>query len=397
MPWQAADPGTIAQDAQGTYHVKVGGQWVAAPKGSIATDDRGQYHFNNDSLTAPPAATTPKAEPVTNPAVGGKETTEGPVGFTNGLAELMGKGLGNMPMAAVHAISQLVGGHGTDPNKPSTFPLSPNAQSVGQGIGDTLGAAAAPYQNPVVNAAVDSNLVKNYVAPVLSKVAAALPLAGPASRVLGPLSDAIGPMGTAASEAASAAQAASPAGQLAQQGWKMRPSDVAKLTPGGQPTLLGGTLQSIVGDRAAAQSIGPQNALLAQQKAANATGIKLDANGVMTPKAIENAKAPHAAVYDQMEQLPGEDTPATYTAAIQKLRADPTLAPEAQAAVNKLVELHSDVGNSASASASIKTLRQKASNLIKNDNPDLQDRAYAMKGISSALEDVLEQRADRKS
>jgi hypothetical protein len=152
-------------------------------------------------------------------------------------------------------------------------------------------------------------------------------------------------------------------------------------------------LQSIVGDNAAAQTIGPQNALLAQQKAAKATGIRLDENGVMTPQAVEDAKTPHAAVYDKMEQLPGEDTPSSYTQAIQKLRTDPTLAPETQGAVDKLVDLHSDVGNSASASASIKTLRQKASNLIKNDNPDLQDRGHVMKGISRALEDVLERRA----
>lgn len=385
--WQAAEPGTVVGDAQGNYQIRVGGQWTPMPKGSLIADDHGAYHFDSDALK--PAAPKAPAQPVTNAAVGGKETTEGPVGFANGLAELVGKGLGNVPMGAVHALTQLVTGHGTDASKPPTFPLSPNAQSVGQGISDTLGQAAAPYQNPVVDAAANSDLGKNYVAPVLSKVAAVAPVAGAVS----PLSDAIGPMGTAASEAASAAQAASPAGQLAAKGWQMRPSDVAKLTPGGQPTLGGGALQSIVGDRAAAQALGPQNALLAQQKAASGAGIPLTSHGLIDDAALEKAKAPHAAVYEQMANVPGETTPSAYTEAIQKLRADPTLAPETQAAVDKLVDLHSDVGNSASASQSIKTLRQKGSNLIDNDNPDLQDRGYAMKGISRALEDVLEQRA----
>jgi hypothetical protein len=341
-------------------------------------------------------APAPAAAPATNPSVEGKETTEGPLGFANGIAELVGKGLGNMPMAAIHGIVDTLSratGHGARPASPPTFPFTANAQSVGQGVSDAMGAAAAPYQNPVASSLLNSDAVKNYVAPVVRDVSAVLPLAGPASRVLGPLSDAIGPMGTEAGEAAAAAQAATPAGQLAAKGWRMRPSDVAKLTPGGQPTLGGGALQSVVGDQAAAQTIGPQNALIAQQKAASATGIKLDQNGVMTPGAIADAKAPHAAVYDQMAQVPGEDTPGSYTQALEKIRTDPTLAPETQAAVDKLVTLHADVGNSASASTSIKTLRQKGSNLIGNDNPDLQDRGYAMKGIAGAMEDVLEQRA----
>jgi hypothetical protein len=148
----------------------------------------------------------------TNASVGGKETTEGPVGFANGLAELVGKGLGNVPMAAVHGVMDLLSrasGHGAQSSTP-TFPLSPNAQSVAQGVSDTLGAAAAPYQNPAVDAVANTDFVKNYVAPVAHDVAAAAPVAAVAARPLSALSDAVGPMSV---EAAGPA-AATPAGQL---------------------------------------------------------------------------------------------------------------------------------------------------------------------------------------
>jgi hypothetical protein len=55
MPWQPADPGSIAQDAQGTFHVKAGGAWIPAPKGSVAKDAQGTYHFNSDAVNQPAA------------------------------------------------------------------------------------------------------------------------------------------------------------------------------------------------------------------------------------------------------------------------------------------------------------------------------------------------------
>lgn len=59
MPWNAADPGTIAQDAQGAYHIKQGDAWIPAPKGSIAKDAQGAYHVNTDSLAPPAVAAAP--------------------------------------------------------------------------------------------------------------------------------------------------------------------------------------------------------------------------------------------------------------------------------------------------------------------------------------------------
>jgi hypothetical protein len=133
--------------------------------------------------------------------VGGAETTEGPLGFVNGLAELVGKGLGNMPLAAVHGIADIASratGHGpSSVASGTTFPLSPNAQSVGQGVGESLSAAAEPYRVKGAEPFLGEN-----VAPVLSDVAAVAPAVGAARGVMGAVRSAL--PGEAAATPASA-------------------------------------------------------------------------------------------------------------------------------------------------------------------------------------------------
>jgi len=333
------------------------------PKGSLAADEHGAYHFDADAMQPPkaPAPKAPDAIGEANAAANAKE--QGPVQDIIDMVKAVPSGMLPALKSAFNTVASPYGSLMDAANTAYTAASHPSA---------TLTSVGNALQN-----ATPAQVGKNVVAPMA--------LGGLATKGIGLAAD--------AADAAAAAQAATPAARLAAGGWKMRPSDVAKLTPGGQPTMGGGALQSVVGDQAAAQAIGPQNALLAQQKAASATGIQLDQHGLIQPSAVADAKAPHAAVYEQMAGVPGDTTPDSYTQALQKIRSDPTLAPETQAAVDKLVDLHSDVGDSASASASIKTLRQKGSNLIGNDNPDFQDRGYAMKGISGALEDVLEQRA----
>ncbi len=309
-------------------------------------------------------------------------------GVLSGLAELFGTSLANIPGGTMHGIHDIVSratGNGPAPAYKPDFVPSPNAQAVGESI-----AGHTPHV-PTVGTLL--NLIPGvkefhdqYIAPVkqdVSQVAAGAGIAAPmVSAVRGGVADAF------------AADANSPVTQLANQGWKMRPSDVAKASgPGAQPTVVGGALQSAVGDQAAAQTVGPQNALLAQQKAAATTGIKLDSNNIMTPQAIADAKAPHAAVYEELANVPGEGTPGTYTQQLNAIREDKTLSPDAQAAVNKLADAHSELGNSASVLSDVKALRQKASNLIQNDNPDLQDRGFAMKAMADAQEQVLADRA----
>jgi len=62
MAWQSAEPGSIAQDAQGNYHIKTAGGWVPAPKGSLAQDASGSYHFNTDMIPASPPSETKPAD-----------------------------------------------------------------------------------------------------------------------------------------------------------------------------------------------------------------------------------------------------------------------------------------------------------------------------------------------
>ena len=75
MPWQPADPGSIAQDAQGAFHIKSGGAWIPAPKGSVAKDPQGTYHFNSDAVNSPSPPTD--ATGAANAAAETEENTSG--------------------------------------------------------------------------------------------------------------------------------------------------------------------------------------------------------------------------------------------------------------------------------------------------------------------------------
>ena len=232
--WQAAQPGTIIGDGQGNYQMRVGGQWTPMPKGSLAADEHGAYHFDADAMK--PAAPAPNAQTESQQIAGTKEVTEGPQGFVNGLAELVGKGLGNVPMGAVHGVADLLSrasGHGARPPSEPTFPLSPNAQSVGQGVSDTLGEAAAPYQNPAVDAATNSEFAKNYVTPVVGDVAKAAPALG-AVRGLGAIAGDVG----GALDARAAAEAATPAARLGLRTAENAPIARSIAGPSGREALI---------------------------------------------------------------------------------------------------------------------------------------------------------------
>jgi len=107
------------------------------------------------------------------------------VGFINGVAELGGKSLANIPSAAAHGAVDLWrrwSGGDTDAPDPAavraiTVPLSENARNVGSSLGVSLDAAAAPYQNPVATKILNSDVSKNYIAPVVKDVAAIAPAA----------------------------------------------------------------------------------------------------------------------------------------------------------------------------------------------------------------------------
>ena len=304
--WQAAEPGTVVGDGQGNYQIRQAGQWTPMPKGSLIADEHGAYYFDSDALKPPPAAKT-AAAPATNAAVGGKETTEGPAGFANGLAELVGKGLGNVPMAAVHAIADIASratGHGGRPESAPTFPLSPNAQSVGQGISDTLGEAAAPYQNPAVN----SEFGQNYIAPVANDVMAIAPVAGAAAGVGGAIGDA---------RAAAAAA---------------RPAVVTKY---GFQTGAENPIARNVAGTSARPAVTAHNQSIADPVLGAQAGVPPGTK--ITPKALEDARAAPNSVYSRAESsIPTGPLSPNAAAAVQGVGSDDMIvhSPDTQATID---------------------------------------------------------------
>ena len=307
--WQAAEPGTVVGDGQGNYQIRQSGQWMPMPKGSLVADEHGAYHFDSDAIK-PPAAPKTTATPATNAAVGGKETTEGPEGFANGLAELVGKGLGNMPLAAVHGLVDLVSrasGHGAQPESPPTFPLSPNAQSVGQGISNTLGEAAAPYQNPLVTAAAGSEFAKNYVAPVASDVAAVAPAVGAGAGIAGAVGD--------ARAAAAAARPAAP--------------------PYGLQTGAENPIARNVAGSSARPAVAAHNQSIADPVLGAQAGVPPGTK--ITPKTLDDARAAPESVYQRAEQhIPEGPLSPNAEAAVRNVGADDMIvhSPDTQATID---------------------------------------------------------------
>jgi hypothetical protein len=91
MPWQAAEPGSLARDANGGFHIRVGDAWIAAPPGSVAKDEQGAFHYNPDALQAPPPAAAP--DPIGTANKEAEQNERGPVGDTMAMLRSAGPGI----------------------------------------------------------------------------------------------------------------------------------------------------------------------------------------------------------------------------------------------------------------------------------------------------------------
>lgn len=143
MPWQAAESGTIAQDGQGAFHVKVAGQWISAPKGSIAKDSQDIYHLNSDAIGSREPVAPPESHPVMDVVKGvgdaalsgASKVATGIVGAPIALANrLVAAATGGNPQMAADTAHEYVNktfGHDT------TTP-------IGQAIGGAVSGALAP-------------------------------------------------------------------------------------------------------------------------------------------------------------------------------------------------------------------------------------------------------------
>lgn len=197
----------------------------------------------------------------------------------------------------------------------------------------------------------------------------------------------------AAREAALPTEATTKSSQLANDGWSMRPSDVAHLTPGKTPSLRGRALESSVGSPEAARDLSVKNAKLAQDKAAVAIGADLTkTGGRFTADTFKALKEPNNKVYAELESLPGEGATPAYADALAAIDTK-GMSPEAAAAVDKLKADYAQIGTSQSAVDSVRSLRARATKQIQNDNPDTQERGWAAKNIANAIDDELAQRA----
>lgn len=187
------------------------------------------------------------------------EVQSGPLGFINGLAELGGKSIANIPYGAAHAVVDLTRRiRGTDPNAPDSgvvdalkVPLSGNAKSVAT----SLGAGADSYipdslpgdaGSGDVNEAADFGsgptvrLMKN-VAPIAADAAAIAPVVALGRGISGIPSDIRaasvrpGPVGDVPSAAQDVINQAS-AGQS--MGAAGAATDVASLDPQMQTAIV---------------------------------------------------------------------------------------------------------------------------------------------------------------
>lgn len=142
MPWQQAEPGTLAQDSNGVFHIKAGGQWVAAPKGSVAQDAQGAYHFNSDSMQPPPVVPAKSAQQQQQPESGGEGSTGAPAEGAaaqgaGGLSDILSTVLTNLPHSVAHAAQTIFHG-GTEGTDQGPAQLGPEGQQLVQHISAAL-------------------------------------------------------------------------------------------------------------------------------------------------------------------------------------------------------------------------------------------------------------------
>lgn len=222
MPWQPSESGSIAQDAQGAYHVKVAGQWMAAPKGSIAKDDKGTYHFNSDAFASPtvgvpgdidsakqgiPEATAPDATGTANSTANAQE--HGPA---QDIIDMIRAAPSGIVPALKGAVSSFADPYGSAANLGQTIAHALKTPHA------TLTSVGAALQN-----ATPEQVGKNVVAP--------LAVGGAAMGGAGMVADA------ADATSAAAAEAASPAGQLGLRSTASRPIATGAAGSSAGPTL----------------------------------------------------------------------------------------------------------------------------------------------------------------
>jgi hypothetical protein len=329
---------------------------------------------------------------------------------TNDLDPLQGAAaLGDVAMTAgSHAASAMVGGVaglgaraiGADPEKAKAWvsalmnwdPHTEEGKAFFDAAGKAVDSVAGPVKRGMakLNEETDSPLMRqagglaSQITDTLGDAATALPVAGAAMEGVGAMR---------AASAASKLPTNPVVGELRQRGIMLRPSDVAKMTPGAKPGALAKGLELSMGSAETARELSTYNMPIFQESAARAAGIDLTKyHGVMPERAFEAAKAPYHAVYQEMAALPDPGTDLGYSGDVAKISTR-GMGREAAADVEKLKQDFSEVTTSQSAVNDVLALRKKASRLFQSDVPGSDEVAHALRAIANSIDTELSRRA----
>lgn len=203
-----------------------------------------------------------------------------------------------------------------------------------------------------------------------------------------------------ATRAADVNRPMSPVEEARAGGLKLRPSDVARSTPGASVGKRAGALEASVGTEEGGNALNIENTKLLQDKAAESVGIDTSkTNGLLTEEAYAEKAAPHLAVYDELAKLREPQTSpflTDVTRTIGRINTD-----EASAAAAPEIErlkaryASSTVGGASSQKLvdDVLSLRAQSKKMIQSGNVDMEERGWAAKKIADALDEELQARA----
>jgi hypothetical protein len=378
VPWQAADQGTLARDAQGNFHVKgPDGAWVQAPPGSVAKDDQGVFHFNSDALTAPPPAAAPKPQEAGMPGAGDILKGVGDAALSG--AAKVSTGIVGAPVAlANRLIAALSGG---DPQMAADAAHEYINRTFGYDtqtpVGKHIGAAVQSVLAPLGESAhADEQLLEK----------GGEKIGIPAGETHGALSEAGDIAGTAglAAPVLEGAQASTEAAAQAAQNAATGAAGVGLRTAEGHPIA-----RSVAGT-SGREALALQNRQVANTVAGAQAGVP---HGTpLSYEALEAGRAAPGTVYDRVEA--GLPTAPLSPAAADQVRAagtsanvltQPSDATAATIEAQKAKLLAGPLTGPQVVQTS-RALRQEGGARIASDDVEQQNLGHAQLGMARALE-----------
>lgn len=363
MAWQAAGPSTIAQDAQGNYHIKIGEQWMPAPKGSIAQDGQGAYHFNSDSLSPSPEPPTPPAPTQSSNAF--VRSGQSQLSDVGDISDAFLTGLINLPHHVLESVKDFVSsavGQGHVERTPGPAQLSPTTQAdlqpgpIAQKAGQGISAADTALEN---SSPVAHDLLHN-TGRVLGDVSDVAQVVAPAKAGL----DAIG---TTLAERAAAIKAAT--------------------GPFGMKTGAANPIARNIAGSSAKPTIAAHNQSIADPTLGAQAGVPVGTK--ITPQSLEEGRKAPNSVYQRAEtSVPTGNLSPASAQAVQNVGADDMIvhSPDTQATIDaQKARLLSGPLTGPQVVNAQKTLRFNGFKNIDSEDPEQLALAHAQLKMADAL------------